>query len=63
MADVLGSERPVDGARGDPADPPAFKRVLGSQSPVQDVPDEAARGVAVDPELVAELIAGEHAER
>ena len=61
MADVLGTERPVDPARADPADLQAPDRLLGHQPSLRQGLHEPEHLEAAGPEPIRKLRAGEHA--
>ena len=61
VADVLGTERPVDPARAGPADPQAPDRLLGHQPSLRQGLNEPEHLEAAGPEPVRKLRAGEHA--
>ena len=61
VADVLGTERPVDPPRADPADLQAPDRLLGRQPSLRQGLNEAEHLEAAGPEPIRKLRAGEHA--
>ncbi len=61
VADVLGTERPVDAARADPADLQAPDRLLGHQPSLRQGLHEPEHLEAAGPEPIRKLHAGEHA--
>ena len=61
VADVLGTERPVDPARADPADLQVPDRLLGHQPSLRQGLHEPEHLEPAGPEPIRELRAGEHA--